>query len=222
MGNRSTLAQLMNSAYICHQVMRYFFLFAILFVCQAGLSQIAVGAVDGMYVNWCAGSVSLTSGEKIICQIRFDQLNQNMDVRYNNQILEIPSADIAAFEFYDSVKQERRVFEKIQVPSGKLVMMEYLFQNKRAAILQERFIRNFHMVYVSVNLEPRKFRYTAPIEKKFLLHKGTRLALTVSPQNLVTILQDKKREVNAFIKQNKIRFDDVDDYITVLNYYETL
>jgi hypothetical protein len=187
------------------------------------LSQIPPEEVDGMYVNWSAATMSLVSGEEFDCEIRFDQLNQNMEVNYQGNLLEIPQNEIKAFNFYDSIKQQRRFFEKIIIPSGKIIMMEYLFQNSKTAILQERFIRSFHMVYPSATtLERQDFYYTAPVEKKFLLLKNTGKALVLSKQNLLSLLQNNKEEVNSFISQNKLDLENIDDCIKVLNFYDSL
>lgn len=202
--------------------MRSSLLFVTAVISHAAFCQIPAEKVQGMYINWSPATILLVSGEDIDCTMRFDQLNQNMEVRYQDHFLDIPFEDISAFNFYDSIKQERRFFEKIMVPSGKQVMMEYLFENETSAILQERFIRSFHMTYPSPTLERRDFFYTAPVEKKFLYHKATRKALVLSRQNLLVLLRDKKREINEFIAQNKLRFSNQDDYMTVLHYYDTL
>jgi hypothetical protein len=187
------------------------------------LSHVSPDKVDGMFVNWTKGQMLFDTGDSINCDIRFDQLNQNMDVRYQGVDLEIPFADITSFNFYDSAKRRSRYFEKVVVQSGKVVLMEYLFKSKKASLLEERFIRKFHMAYRDpLTLDKREFRITMPVEKKFLYNAVTKDALLMSRSNLLIITKDKAREMRKFIDENRLRLETDDDFIVALKHYDLL
>jgi hypothetical protein len=187
------------------------------------LSHVPAEKVDGMFVNWTKGQMFFDNGEEIDCDIRFDQLNQNMDVRYQGVDLEIPYADIQSFNFYDSAKHQQRFFEKIVVASGKVVLMEHVYKANKAALMEERFIRKFHMTYPDpATLEKRKFRLAMPVAKKFLYVAETKQALVMTYPNLLLIAGNKARDVKAFVQAERLQMEKVEDFIRALAYYDQL
>jgi len=190
---------------------------------QGFLAHVSPDKVDGMFVNWTKGRLLFDSGDSINCDIRFDQLNQNMDVRYQGVELEIPFPDIASFNFYDSAKHRTRFFEKVVVESGKVVLVEYIFKANKASLLEERFIRKFHMAYPDpVTFEKRKFRITMPVEKKFLYNAATKKVLLMSRSNLLIITNDKAREMKNFLHEQRLRMETDEDFILALTHYDRL
>ena len=187
------------------------------------LSRVPAEKVDGMFVNWAQGRIYFESGESIDCDIRFDQLNQNMDVRYQGADLEIPYTDIQSFDFLDPARHQQRYFEKVVVQSGKIVLMEYVFKGAKAALMEERFIRKFHMSYPDpTTLEKRKLRITMPIEKKFLYVTETKQALLMTYANLLTIAGDNAEDIKAFVRKHHLRMENDKDFVRVLEYYDQL
>jgi hypothetical protein len=175
-----------------------------------------------LFDNWKSGKVSLANGEVYdIQKLNFDASNLKFIYSINDTL----------FELQDNVK-EVRIFDENH-PTDSVA--EMLF---RSDLLpgQSHFLQILTKGKVTIlrqfNKKPEGENYSNGIvneTRKYVLHtqdialiNSKIIPLTYGSATLKELTLDKKSEVDSYVKSNRLKLKKEDDFLEVINFYNSL
>ncbi|MBG0859960.1 MAG: hypothetical protein IQL11_10675 [Bacteroidales bacterium] len=163
-------------------------------------------------------------GSVIINGLRFNNLNIKYDIINDELLLSIESYPIIMMnkEMVDSFSLtfENRIYNMINAGTDTSAVLRgyvnVLYSGHSA--LYVKYTKQLHPLGVDG-------RYDLINQVHFVyLKKGNKIIPVTGKRKLLSLLEDKKREIRSFMKSNRIRirWKDPDTFVPLLRYYDSL
>ncbi len=185
----------------------------------------ADNSVEGnpmLFDDWRAGEVILKNGEKYI----LGKINLNAAV---NKFLY--SKNDTVFEFSDNVKEIKIYTQDHSDNSGS----DMVFRNDinpYAANFVQVLTKGKITIFQEYNKKPEGENYSNGIvnnSRKYVLHINQSalvdnkvIPVKFSSSSLDELTSDKKSQVDAYVKENKLRVKKEDDFLKAISYYNSI
>jgi hypothetical protein len=170
------------------------------------------------------GTVKLFSGDTLTCQLRFTRKVSEGLIQIINdgkfQVLTVK--DVSSFAFFDEARKTSRTFLNVSLkPEFSTrrheVFVEVLHSNDVLAIVNHRTIG-----YSKKSFQFNPFRKKTVIDNLYLLEKGSGLILPLSKENVLAMMKENKATVETYLETSTLKFKQLSDYATLLDYQQTL
>ena len=191
---------------------------AILFFCQDGLAQKFPSDL------WHEGKIVLVEGDTLRGSVKYD-LQQDL-VQYgvaNERTTAFSARKVLYFEIFDnSVRRYRQFFSlPFTATSGYKapVFFELLEEGKMTLLSRESIeYRTYNSPYYMGSYS----RLVLVHKYYFLDDKGEISEFNGNKNDLLHMMKNKGDEVEKYIKANKLRHDDKNDFTRIVAYYNSL
>lgn len=201
-----------------------------------GMWMTSVIVVAQYNAYWIEGKVTFKNGETQYCLLNYDGTVPEglLRVKDGKKTLTYTVRDVESFSFFDDYTEQWRKFYTfpLYLVKGGVVrpfFMELVYRGSRWSILRkkERWVgsRTYQVLSPENRILQRpekKLKYARYYEICYMLdmHSGQLEELT--PQLLFSSVKDEKHEMRRFVKENRLRFRTVEEYVSLLDYYHQL
>ena len=169
------------------------------------------------------GTVVLHSGDSIQCKLRFTRKVSEglIQILVDSTMQMLTVKHVSSFFFYDDSRQAERVFYNVslmpELSSRKHeVFVERMHANNDIAIVKHRAIG------YSKKWQLNPFRKKAVVDEFYLLDLETRKVLPLNKENIIAMMKEDKKTIEGFLETSSLKFRRVTDYITVLDFQQSL
>ena len=181
---------------------------------------------------WHEGTVVLVTDDTLKGQIKYDIVNDNIQVRTKeDKILAFSAQKIFFYEIYDNgIKSYRQFYslpyqvkENYRVP----ILFEVLYEGRLTLLCRERIVMdekdvlNYNRMS-SMGYMPKDARLTLAFDFYFLEKDGTINRYLPKKRRLLSIMDRKYNEVKKYIKRHHLRHDHITDLVRITAYYNAL
>ncbi|MGF1533992.1 MAG: hypothetical protein ACFCUI_09825 [Bernardetiaceae bacterium] len=170
--------------------------------------------------HWHEGRVELKDGYKHSGQLRYSLQENLIQFKGENLIRNFNPTDVEYFQFYDEHREQVRHFYAL-VFEEKPIFFELLFNGAISLLNREklvvRYMNSFGWGAMGINTVSELH------DQLFLLLPG----LVIQPvpntrRELVDLLPAHQNEIDAYIRDHRIRLRQIGDIVMVLRYYNEI
>lgn len=193
-----------------------------------------ITAQDNAY--WIEGKVTFKKGEPQYCVLNYDATVSEglLQVKEGKKILTYTTKDIEAFSFFDDYAGCWRKFYAfpLYLVRGGVVrdfFMELVYNGSRWSILRkkERWVGSLAYRTLSpetyfVQRPEQKVKYARYYEVCYMLNMETGEVEELTKSLFFASVDDKKQEIRNYIKEKRLRFHTIEDFVSLLDYYHRL
>jgi hypothetical protein len=196
-------------------------LFLVLWV--AGfMGSLPVKAQEFAFEYWHDGKMVLEIGDTLKGKLKYNLQTDLLQLEANNKIETFTSRKVVFFEIFDgTVKRYRQFYSLPYTTSAQYkapVFFELLEEGKITLLSREsleyRTYSSFYYGSYSRLVMADKFF--------FLKENGTIQELGSKKGGLIDLLENRREEIEKFIKANKLKIDNKYDAAKVVGYYNSL
>ena len=173
---------------------------------------------------WHKGFVLTAQRDTVVGEIKYDMVANSIQVRARKKDYSFSSHNLLLCEFLDATIDSKRRFYSMPYELQKgfkaRVLFELLFEGPTSLLSREEIVRE---------TTPTNNIYGGPISRNRLKYdyylldnKGSIRYFSGRRQDLLALLSDKSRELKSFIKQNKLKTDEVRDLIRIIAFYNSI
>ena len=179
-------------------------------------------AQEFAFEYWHDGKMVLESGDTLKGKVKYNMQTDLLQLEADNRIETFTSRKVVFFEIFDgTVKRYRQFYSLPYTTSAQYkapVFFELLEEGKITLLSREsleyRTYSSFYYGSYSKLVMADKFY--------FLKENGTILELGNKKGGLVDLLENRREEIEKFIKENKLKLDNKYDAAKVVGYYNSL
>lgn len=185
---------------------------------------------------WIEGKVTFKNGETQYCVLNYDATVSEglLQIRENQKILTYSVKEVESFSFFDDyVGHWRRfyAFPLYLVRGGvtRDFFMELVYHGAQWSILRkkERWVGSYTYQMLSpesyfVRRPVKKLKYARYYEICYLLDMKTGKIEELTRDLLLASTQDQQTAIKDYIKEHRLRFHTVEDFVYLLEYYHQL
>ncbi|MCX2472804.1 hypothetical protein OQZ33_00535 [Pedobacter sp. MC2016-05] len=177
-----------------------------------------------LYSNWITGHV-LQENEKY-----FNNMLLKYDI-FNDRII-FKSNEDQAMAFKYPIKEFQMILNKSSIEPmalfkngfpevGKYNQKSYyqVLTEGKTTLLKKLYKSISESISYGESEKKKTFLYN---EIYFLCHQGKMIKFQKNTKNLLAILSDKRTKLSNFIKEKNLIMKSEEDYVNVINYYNTL
>jgi hypothetical protein len=169
------------------------------------------------------GHVVLYTGDTLQCSLRFTRKVQEglLEIVTDKTAQMLTVKQVSEFSYFDEKRQTERIFYNVSLKPelssrSHEVFVELKHSNDELAIITHRTIG------YSKKWQINPFRKKEVTENYYLLEKHSRMVLPLSKESMLAMMKDDKKTIEAFLETSSIKFRQVSDFITVLDYQQSL
>lgn len=177
-------------------------------------------------LTWHEGFLITADQDTIRGKIKYD-LEANSVQISNNQILKaLSSYKVFYFEIYDEVYENYRQFYsipyKIRPGYTAPVIFELLYEGGLSLLAREKIVQDNSSTggyfWTSNRFPQHKLDY----DFYFLDKRGNMTYFSGNKNELLQILRSKQSAVKKYMKDNKLRSDEMQDLIRIISFYNSI
>ena len=197
---------------------------------------IATQAYAQRNAYWIEGKVTFKNGHTQYCMLNYDATVSEglLQIREGEKLLTYTVKDVERFSFFDDNAGQWRRFYSIPfyLTQGKVTrefFMELVYSGEQWSILRkkERWVGPYTYQVLSpesyvLQRAEKKIKYARFYEQSYLLDMETGAVEELTKDTLLESVRDQKPAMKAFIKEHRLRFHAVEDFVDLLNYYHQL
>ena len=178
--------------------------------------------------EWMEGEVTFKDGETILCRLSYNPLVPEglLKISDGDKIITSTAFDIESFTCYDYDASIDHTYVSFPVTKRNRVFAQLLYEGSRYALLGRKSARITKEYW---NTDPRTYSTGSyfgtrikPYYQYVLFSFATSDFQVLTRKDLLRITADRKQEVKAFIRANRLKFRHTEDYVAVLREYERL
>ncbi len=191
------------------------------------LNTAAVAQRNAFRDNWYKGSLILSSGDTLSGLIHFELNNNLVQINLDETVKAYSARQIWSYQIYDPDLMADRHFYALEYqvePNYKTpVIFEMLAVGEISLLAREKLVTesvpqydywgNSRYFYTRNRLS-HDF-YFGFANGRIRKYEGTK-------RDFFYLIKDKSGEMKKFIKENRLRYNDVYDLIQIINYYNSL
>jgi hypothetical protein len=176
---------------------------------------------------WHQGKIYLESGDTLAGNLKFSLENELIQLDAGGNLVTLTSRKVLSFQFYDRYEQRDRFYYTL--PFAKVSnyktpsFFELLSQGDPVTVLcREVLVNQTSMVNNPYNWVGPGIPVTRRFVKAnmyFLFKNGKIKPYDGTKKDLLVQLQDRESAVKDYIKNNRVRFDNRQDIIALVEYY---
>ncbi len=186
------------------------------------LGSSAARAQEFAYEYWHDGKMVLESGDTLKGKLKYNMQTDLLQLEADKRIETFTSRKVVFFEIFDgTVKRYRQFYSLPYTTSAQYkapIFFELLEEGKITLLSREsleyRTYSSFYYGSYSKLVMADKFF--------FLKENGTIQELGNKKSGLVDLLENRREEIEKFIKSNKLKTDNKYDAAKVVGYYNSL
>jgi hypothetical protein len=170
------------------------------------------------------GIVVLHSGDTVKCKLKFTRkVAEGLIQVFSDDRIEILTVkQVRYFSFEDRQKKQVRTFYNISITPDLStrrheVFVELLYGGADILILNHKSL-GFSDKAIQIN----PFRKKEVINRQYLFSKKTGIALPMSEENILAMMEEKKEEILPYLESSGLKLKSVADYIRLLDYHQSL
>jgi hypothetical protein len=170
-----------------------------------------------------SGRVVLHNGDTLVCKLRFTRKVSEglLQILSDDKVQILTVHQVYSFSFFDEKRNKERHFSTVYLKPelssrSHEVFAEVLHENDAVAVINHRT-----MGYAK-KWEINPFRKKTANDNYYLLEKETHLVLPLSKENILAVMNEDRSDIQAFLENSTLKFRQVSDYITVLDYQQSL
>jgi len=184
-----------------------------------------VKAQEWPFELWHEGKIILTTGDTLHGVVKYDLQQDVVQFGYKNEtrVEAFGPRKILMFEIFDAtIKQYRTFFSLPYSPNtsyGTLTFFELLTEGKLTLLCRESLeFRTYNSPYYygSFSRLVLVYRYF------FMDEKGRISEFSGKRPELMNLMGKQAQEVEKYIRANKLRFDNKEDFVKIISYYNSL
>jgi len=173
--------------------------------------------------DWHEGYVVTHSNDTINCFLQFTRkvsegLIQIID---GNQVKVLTVKDVRFFSYFDKKKNTYRKFYAMNFRPNLStreheIFVEFIHGNDRVWLLNHKtmgFDTRWHL---------NPFRKKSIVNNRYLFDQVTGNIMPMSKENVLKMMGSQKEEMLDYIQTKGMRLRNIDDYIALLDYHQTL
>jgi len=173
---------------------------------------------------WHKGFIITAKNDTVRGEIKYDMEANSLQVKGKQKVYSFSSHNVLLCEIYDlSIENTRRFYSmpyEIRRDYKTRVLFELLYEGPLSLLTREEIVQETvptASVYGGSVVRSRlKFYYF------FLDNKGKIQYYTGKKADLLSIMGRKSGQVKSFIKQNKLKTDEVRDLIRIVAFYNSI
>ena len=177
---------------------------------------------------WHEGQVTLLSGEKLEGKVKYNFDADLVQLNKDNRIRTYSARKILFFEVLDQELGRYRQFYALPFnirPNYKVPMLfEVLYENTLTLMAREKLVQETipqYGYYNNFGTGPAT-RYRLDFDYYFLNSQGEIIPYSQKKDDLYSILTKHKNEVEAYVKENRLKYDRHRDLVRITAYYNSL
>jgi len=175
--------------------------------------------------EWHKGIVVTTDQDTISGEIKYDFSTNMVTLVKNESVIAFSSHKLIYFEIYDEDYKSYREFYTIPYKNTSNYMTPVLFELQYESVLSLLSRENIVMETSSLG-----YGYGLPIVSQpsvrydffFLTKAGKITHFSGSKKDLLRILAKKKNELQTFIKNNRLKTDELRDLVRIIAFYNSI
>ena len=185
--------------------------------------------------EWVRGEVVFQDGKVFRGEFSYNPMVPEglLKIANHDKITTGTVFDIDSFYFYDHETSTEHIYYSIPVENNRRIFAELLFENAHYALLGRKSA-SFSKKYQQVPMVSTSGLYMGGVKGGYMHTKvkvqyswllvdiATEKIHALSHQALLRIMADRKKEIKAFVRANKLKFHHTEDYIAILKEYERL
>ena len=185
---------------------------------------------------WIEGKVTFKNGDTQYCVLNYDATVSEglLQIKEDRKILTYTVRDVERFSFFDDRAEQWRRFYAVPLylARGKVsrdFFMELVYSGSHWSILRkkERWVGS--LAYRKLSPESyvlqrpeKKFKYARYYEICYLLDMKTGRIEELTKELLLASVSDEEQMIERFMREHQLRLHEVEDYVTLLDYYHRL
>jgi hypothetical protein len=179
--------------------------------------------------RWAKGRLMLTDGDTLKSTINYNPTTDLLQINQNNTIKTFSAQKINSFDFFDPDLKRVRYYTALPYSANSdykpLVFFETLLNGPHMALLaRETIVTESVPMYDGFSNRTFLGSRTRVANQFYFMDQrtGKIKKYNASRKELLAALKDKQGPVKEFIKENKLRYNDTDDLIKIVDYYNHL
>ena len=173
------------------------------------------------------GKVTLANGDTLSGKIKYDLVNDLIQIVYKGTIQTYSARKLMYFTIYDNTVDMYRSFYsipyEIQPNYERPMLFEVLYEGQLSLLAREKIVTETVPQYSyayrsSINMTRTKLEY----EFFFLDQKGNFVKYELKKPQLYEIMIRKEPQIKSYIKKNKLKTDSRRDLVRITAYYNAL
>lgn len=182
-------------------------------------------AQEWAFELWHDGKIILTSGDTLRGVVKYDLQQDLVQFGYKNdtRVEAFSPRKVLLFEIFDATVKQYRTFFSLPYSSttsyGALSFFELLAEGKLTLLCREVLeYRTYSSPYYygSFSRLVLVYRYF------FMDEKGRITEFTGKRPELMNLMGRQAQEVDKYMRANKLRMENKDDFVRIISYYNSL
>ncbi len=179
---------------------------------------------------WHEGKVVLLSKDTVKGKIKYDLVNDLIQVETNNVLKTYSARKILFFEIFDVTINSYRQFYSlpyaVQSNYKIPILFEVLYAGRLSLLCREEIVTetvqpyNYSPYYYSPSYSGTRTKLA--YKYYFMDEKGNITLYNMKKRDLLSFFPKKQREVEAYIKKNHLKHDLMRDLVRLTAYYNAL
>ncbi len=179
---------------------------------------------------WHEGKVVLLSKDTVRGKVKYDLVNDLVQVETNNILKTFSARKILFFEIFDSTIESYRQFYSlpyaVQSNYKIPILFEVLYAGRLSLLCREEIVTetvqpyNYSPYYYSPTYNGTRTKLA--YKYFFMDEKGNIRPYNLKKRELLSFFPKKQREVEQYIKRNHLKYDRMRDLVRLTAYYNAL
>ena len=173
---------------------------------------------------WYNGTVVLQTGDTIAGPLKFTRKVSEglLQMKKGRQVKVLTVKDVLSFSYYDKKKKKTRRYLTLSLLPDLAtrkheIFIEYIYGNNKVSLLNYKVLG-----FSEQTLQINPFRTKTVVNRRYLLDNNTGKILPLTKENALELMDEEKREVMSYIHSSGMRLKTVEDYISLLDYHQSL
>ncbi len=202
----------------------FVFLCACIIFCLTTSFVFAGTAGDKHPHAWHSGTVVMFSGDTITGNLYFTRKVAEglLQIRKGNRVRVLTVKDVISFSYFDEKHNTERKFITVSLQPdlstrNHEIFIELVYANQKLAILNHKTLG-----FETKRFQFNPFRKKIIVNNRYLLDNQSGKVLPMSKENALELMEDERKEILYYIQSNGVRLKTLEDFMTLLDYHESL
>ena len=175
---------------------------------------------------WHSGHAVLTTGDTLNGEVKYDLVNDIIRVNTGSKIHTLSARKIFFFEIFDVTVDTYRQFYvlpfNVTTDYKASLIFEVIFEGHMTLLARETIVNKtsqYNSYYWSGGTYTRQ---VLSYDFYFLDNKGNITFYTKKKRDLISILSNRRSEIDKYIRKNSLKVDKKRDLARIVSYYNAI